>query len=237
MKKPIYVVGHPRSGTTWLTRLLADVLNCPAGAGMPEKDAADIVTEGQGRPGKYVVRKGHFRLVDAPGKPFVYAPHKMNWPARKGEPIIFIIRDPRDIAVSRSFYFNRPLEKEIEKMGNWSEYVEKWIDFILVDDQPFYTFYEELLRATSAWLPRILDYLGELPAHWDRIENAVHRQSFAERKKWTLANLDKLPNGERHLKMLRKGIVGDWKNHFTPELEQMAKESFGEAMERLGYEW
>ncbi|MBI1778605.1 MAG: sulfotransferase domain-containing protein [Proteobacteria bacterium] len=35
---------------------------------------------------------------------------------------------------------------------------------------------------------------------------------------------------------LRKGIVGDWKNHFSPKLKDHAKELIGESLIELGYE-
>ena len=35
----------------------------------------------------------------------------------------------------------------------------------------------------------------------------------------------------------RKGIVGDWKNHFTPAVEQMFRETTGSLVEELGYSW
>jgi hypothetical protein len=35
---------------------------------------------------------------------------------------------------------------------------------------------------------------------------------------------------------LRKGIVGDWRNHFTPKVKERAKELIGEALIELGYE-
>lgn len=35
---------------------------------------------------------------------------------------------------------------------------------------------------------------------------------------------------------LRKGVVGDWKNHFTPKVKERAKMLIGEALIELGYE-
>jgi hypothetical protein len=35
---------------------------------------------------------------------------------------------------------------------------------------------------------------------------------------------------------LRKGVVGDWKNHFSPRVKERAKELVGEALIELGYE-
>jgi hypothetical protein len=35
---------------------------------------------------------------------------------------------------------------------------------------------------------------------------------------------------------LRKGVVGDWKNHFSPRVKERAKALVGEALIELGYE-
>jgi hypothetical protein len=63
-KKVIYVCGHPKSGNTWLTRLLGSVLNSPTGGCMPSQDGKEIATEGQDRTGNYFIRKGHFTFTD-----------------------------------------------------------------------------------------------------------------------------------------------------------------------------
>jgi lipopolysaccharide transport system ATP-binding protein len=34
----------------------------------------------------------------------------------------------------------------------------------------------------------------------------------------------------------RKGIAGDWRNYFTPEVKQIFKERLGEALVAAGYE-
>jgi hypothetical protein len=35
---------------------------------------------------------------------------------------------------------------------------------------------------------------------------------------------------------MRKGIAGDWRNYFTPEMNQRIWLEFGWMMERLGFE-
>lgn len=79
-KKVIFVAGYPKSGNTWLTRLLGDALDCPTGGSMPQQDAVEIACEGNDRPGHYVIRKGHFVLLndDGPGQ-IVPRPHRLAW--------------------------------------------------------------------------------------------------------------------------------------------------------------
>lgn len=45
------------------------------------------------------------------------------------------------------------------------------------------------------------------------------------------------PGVENRDSHYRKGEPGDWRNHFTPAVEQAFRERFGDLAERLGYEW
>ena len=70
----------------------------------------------------------------------------------------------------------------------------------------------------------------------DGLEGVVKRQSFATRRKELASSGSKYMYGETiQLKNMRKGIAGDWKNHFNPELEKLAEGYFGETMRRMGY--
>jgi len=130
-KKVIYVCGHPKSGNTWLTRLLGSVLNSPTGGCMPSQDGKEIATEGQDRTGDYFIRKGHFTFTDE-GDCLVPSPHKMNLKYLTNEKIVFIVRDPRDICVSGAYHWNtspedflgRMIRGKVANVGRWDDY---WI--------------------------------------------------------------------------------------------------------------
>jgi hypothetical protein len=227
--KTIYVAGWPRSGTTWLTRLLGDILNCPTGAFMPQFDSQEIATEGQDRPNKdMIIRKGHFRLVEDAGGPIVHPMHKLAYKRlTDNELVVFIVRDPRDIAVSASYYFKQSLEVVLKRMSdNYVEYMNKWLDA-----PPFYirVRYEDLLdsiKLTSSLLVAGLGIDLGLPPddiifYKECLDQAIDRQSFANRPKDVIT---------------RKGIAGDWKNHFSSEMVEFANKHFGEIMKKLGYE-
>jgi lipopolysaccharide transport system ATP-binding protein len=43
--------------------------------------------------------------------------------------------------------------------------------------------------------------------------------------------------GDEHsASFFRKGVAGDWKNHFTPKLEEMYAHLLGEFLDEFGYE-
>ena len=246
MEQTVYVAGYPKSGTTWLTRLLGRALDSRTGGCMPQLDNTEPATEGLDRPGPWVVRKGHFALLDARGGEVVPSEHVLSWRNLTHGRVAFIVRDPRDIAVSASYYWSSGRSRErnlaifIEQMGMgkrfnlppWQDYVEDWLerrfDFSLV-------LYEDLLLDTHGETMRILHEMGLHPSPQD-VEKAVAFEQFSCRRKDIEATQDRLVLGRKyHLKLMRKGVAGDWRNHFTPGLTELAHRFFGPMMSRLGY--
>lgn len=104
--EPISIVGFPKSGNTWLTRLLADVLDIPVCLGAMRGNA-EIATEINRHLSlltnkKFDVRKEHFR-------PAILFERVDEVPTR----IVYIYRDFRDVVVSSFFYKNRCEETDV----------------------------------------------------------------------------------------------------------------------------
>lgn len=223
---PIYVVGYPKSGNTWLARLLGDVLDSPVISG---RDKPSLADEGFSRKGKYIIRQQHIIHKKRP----------------KDGKIVFIVRDPRDIAVSVMYYWQRKNlmsvicgmsgrkgcgdQAPLSKSGGWVKYVGDWMEEC---DFDVFVKYENLLKNTPLALRSILCLLGADPVKV--IDDVVERQSFINRKK-SIHN--KLPYGETiQNRLMRKGVSGDWKKHFKCQHAEMMHERFFEMMEILEYE-
>lgn len=234
-KQVVYVTSFPKSGSTWLTRLLADILDSPSGGCMPSEDANEIATEGLDRPGPYVVRKGHFVLEDGGLKPVVPRPHRLAWEQLTDEKIIFLVRDPRDICISGAYHWrvtpaeflDRMIKGDVAKCGRWDEYVSEWIHFN--HDICTVIKYEMLLMCPIIELSILRERLSLSFPTTEQVEVSLQRQSFTARA----AGKD-----EKELRRnnMRKGIVGDWRNHFTPEMSDKIWNEFGWVMEGLGYD-
>jgi len=240
----VYVVGYPKSGSTWLSRLLGDALDSPVGAVFPPSSGKAIATEGQKRQGAYYIRQGHPTLVKGKfdGR-VVPGIHKFAYENLSGEPIILITRDPRDIIVSGAFHWGR--DKVMAEYllcvanGKWPmthggglvPFVTSWLASGLVKA---WTSYEKLRSDTLSELDRILKQIDISPVK--PLAKVVNRQSFEARKAWTRSYGERLNYGrDFQLRFLRKGIVGDWHNHFDHQKRVMAEEHFGALMRRLGY--
>lgn len=207
--KEIYVVGRPRSGTVWLNRLVADALDSPLQVKSPNAEAP--VYCGPGRDGGYVVRKAHGE--------------------KKFAPTVFIQRDPRDVAVSTMYYRHQtdlfPVVKQMcEPHSTSYEYhIRMWLDDR--EKAEVYTRYERLKRQPVQELRAILLKLIPLNISLLHVENIIKRQSFAAIKAADTEG--------RYAHSMRKGVVGDWRKHFTWEIGQYMQKHMGNLLIEQNY--
>ncbi len=230
-KEDVFVIGFPRSGNTWVARLLGDVLDSPVKA---RNNNLSIGDEGFQRPGKYTIRQEHTE------------PDNFS----KEDKIVLVVRDPRDVFVSAMHYWGI---KDIETAAHcvvygkwptpqgsgWTHFYHKWMRSF--DKVSFVACYEELKEDTEGELRWMLDYLNVSPIN-DPAE-VVQRQAFEARKKYAKQHRRELPYGfEIQNRALRKGIVGDWLNYFGEELINKIREAnphginFCETAKEMGYD-
>lgn len=216
-KIEIFTSGHPRSGNTWLNRLLSDLLSSP----MQTLPGAVIEYFGKKRDGKYVIRKTHYTVDKYSGRGF-FGSCKM----------IYIQRDPRDVAISAMYYrkIEPSLMKTIESMCGYRvsdhelrkpylEFVEPWYDQKAFDVE---TRYERLHFDPINELRRIVRIATGIMLDDDWIYECYNRQLFS---KWK----DKYPHS------MRLGQAGDWSHHFSREHGRYMNECMGEFMVRMEY--
>lgn len=239
--KDILIVGYPRSGNTWLSRLLGDALNSPVtGLG----SAHPIAEEGFDRPGKHIVRQLHLKPdeseIHTTFLPNAYTLAPQHY---AGEKLIHVYRDPRDVTISAWKYWEIPsLELALLAVGTglwplrphgaWRSYVSAWLD---IEIPCAHVAYEELHSDPQGSIERICAGLN-IDLDTDRLKQAIQRQAFDARKAEIEINGDRYMYGKAiQLKSMRHGAVGDWYASFTPDMAERAERLFGDAMLRLGY--
>jgi Sulfotransferase domain len=255
--KKIIVVGYPKSGCTWATRLVAELVGCPVG-GFWQSDKKEIAVEGEDRVSDFRCYKSHHQLAELGVSP--------NEPETS---IVYILRDPRDIAISAANYFqfdrfprlvglfrrvrrgeklyrhtlypllvgqDYRLEQMTEALLHGSAAVHNWVRVSWCDHwRPYQQAgvpivrYEDLLEKPEEEAVRILRHLGIERAP-EQIATAVQNQSF-ERKKEAL-----LRRGETgRAKFLRVGKSGQWREKLPAALQQRFAEELGAELAEWEY--
>ncbi|HEX3817106.1 MAG TPA: sulfotransferase domain-containing protein [Chthoniobacterales bacterium] len=255
--KNIIVVGYPKSGCTWATRLVAELVGCPV-AGFWQSDKKEIAVEGEGRISEFRCYKSHHQIAELNILP--------NEPANR---LIYVLRDPRDIAISAANYFeferfpwlrnafrrfrrgeklyrhtlypllvrqNYRLEKMTQALLAGAPEVHNWCRVSWTDHLRPYeeagvpiVRYEDLLAQPEADARRILQHLG-LERSPNEIATAVANQSFA-RKKAAL-----LESGETgRAKFLRVGRSEQWREQLPAHLQRRFAEALGAELAAWNY--
>lgn len=230
MTKEIYVIGFPKSGNTWLARLLGDSLQGLVAAGDGHKALSDW------RYGKseYVIRQRHLQEQPPPG-------------ARS----VLIIRDPRDVIVSAAHYWQMSLRDYFHHMEGgienrkppnvlhgWPEFYRKWIGKKALYEADYFIKYEDLLNNTEDELRKMLVSLGVKFTMGGRICRVVQRNTFARMKK----TIENAPDStysygkEVQLRSLRSGTAGDWRNHLARWMCKVVHENMWYWLKLLDYE-
>jgi len=213
----IFTTGYPRSGSTWLVRTLCDLFNAPlSGAPAAGPQLTDFASYIEGN---FIIRKTHWYTEQYPKIGYNGKPSK----------IILVIRDPRDMIVSMMHYRNQTIIKDTimsvaksrAKERSLEAYIDGWFanppDAIVRYEDMMYESVKtyEILWATIYGDSRAPDY--------EKFTNVNINQGFEKHA----------PNFPHSM---RKGIVGDWKNHFSKDDIELADYVLGDVMKKMGYE-
>jgi len=250
-RRQILVVGYPKSGNTWVTRLTAELLGAPVRGFWREPGTREVAVEGTERSAPIDVFKGHH-----PWKEVENQLELTN--------VVYVARDVRDVAVSGAHYFSfrrrtiagrasyaarwvrRRLSAQFETnyrvrrmldalaLGNSavSEWcAQPWDEHILSYAQAgaFIMRYESLLYRPEDEARRLLNHLG-VKRTAEQIKAAVLQQSFR------VAKQRYLDAGEHaRAASLRRGRDGDWRASLTTEQQMFCWRRFGPTLAYLGY--
>ncbi len=229
---PLYLVSEfPKSGGTWFSQMLADLLGVPFFRNTePQRFCRSVVA-------------GH-RL---------YSPHFKN--------VTLVLRDGRDVMVSAYYHFlfkndiNRSfsIDKHRKNLGfhdfddirsnlprfieymftvyptqgmhfSWTQFVDSWWG----KGAPFVR-YEDLLARPTVTLREAAERLMNVPLSDEAIQSVVDKYAFKK-----VAGRE--AGQENKQSFVRKGIAGDWRNHFSQEACQVFAHHAGEHLIRTGYE-
>jgi hypothetical protein len=226
----MYVVGYPRSGNTWLCYLLAYCLN----AEYDDMDAPDVHPRNDYQRRYVKGSLSHQSFSSQAGRILKTHALQVRW---DGTPIVYIVRDGRDVMVSYYHYRYRMGKDERSDEPNlpsFSEflkrYVPEWMNHVStwIGQEPrILVRYEDLLVIPEEILPSLFHRLG-INVRGHVVGEAIETFSF---RKLSRRN----PGEEDPGSFFRKGVVGDWVKHFSDDDLHYFKETAGALMCDLNY--
>jgi len=236
----VFIVSYPKSGNTWTRFLIANLI-------YPEK-APDFRNINELIPDPEALSKRHLAKL---ARPRIVKTHQYFHPRYRK--IIFIVRDPRDVAVSlyhfqlkgRVYPDGYPVEEHVRGFvynvsplyGTWGENTASWLaargndpDFLLLR-------YEDMLKDPVEELRTIADFL-RIETAPDRIALAVDRSSAD--------NMRKLERSQAHLwsstketrqdiPFVRTANSGNWQSELSRTSVLQIERAWGGIMRKLGY--
>ncbi|MBI1801546.1 MAG: sulfotransferase domain-containing protein [Chloroflexi bacterium] len=272
-----WLASYPKSGNTWMRILLTNYLrNADQPADINSLDGGPIASARQAfddhvgieasdltqdeieryRPFVYEQMSAqakealYLKVHDA----FTYTPYGyplISKAATAG--VIYILRNPLDVAVSFAHHSASSVERMVRKMGEadfafvdkpqrlhnqlrqklltWGGHVTSWVDEPGLRVRVIR--YEELHADTVAAFSRVIHFCGldDDPA---RIAKAVQFSRFEQAQKQEAEHGfgEKMPGAES---FFRKGQVGSWRAELTPELVEKLIADHAPVMRRFGY--
>lgn len=231
----LFVLGHPKSGTTWACQLLGDIMQLPFPRYSILPIGCEAVVHGHEYVdpvyprGVYVARDGRDVLVS---RYFFTFRHVADGPDPELPPnlrkIYGRVKSKQDVATNLRTLLEHSARARGPMGGNWAAHLRSFFN------TPGHHFallrYEDLLDDGTSAMTRVIEKLTGAAPDPELVEMAVRKYDFSRQQK------TKASAAEGGTKFLRKGRAGDWRNHFTPELARLFDQHFGDMLVAAGYE-
>jgi hypothetical protein len=219
-----FLVTYPKSGTTWTQQIICLIIN----NGLSQKDDKQFIMN------SFIESKGK-KFLDISMKPRVIKTHlPFNlMPYNKSAKYLYVLRNPKDACVS--YYYHTKGIPSYQFDGDFHEYFDCWIkgeipygDFFehtltfwshRFDDNFTFLIYEEMKNNLRDAVLKIGQFLGE-----DFVVKLKDNNELVLNKVIENSTIDSMKNTLNFNVLIRKGIVGDWKNHFTKEESDLVDE-------------
>ncbi|KAM8933640.1 sulfotransferase 1 family member D1-like [Pelodytes ibericus] len=160
--------------------------------------------------------------------------------------VIYVARNARDTVTSYYHFANilqihpepGTFEQYLEKFmkgevgwGSWYDHVKGYWDW-KAKHNILYLFFEDLKWKSLEEIRKVTKFLDKDLSE-DVLKKIVHLSSFNQMKINPMANYSTFPKeilDQSQKSFMRKGIVGDWKNHFTVQQSEQFEDNYHKQM-------
>jgi aryl sulfotransferase len=272
----VWLASYPKSGNTWLRVLLTNFLSKadePAdinalvgapGAGSRESFDQWVGVEGSALDAAIVdrLRPEVYRRVAQEASHTLFLKVHDEWgrvdtgepmfPADVTRGVVYIIRNPLDLAGSCAHHWGTPLAAAVERMcgaaaaapppglpdqlrqqvGSWSRHVRSWVDDC---GAPVHVVrYEDLSVDPGGVFGGVVKSCG-LDYDESQVKKAVAFSAFAELQRQETSVGFRERSTAAPGRFFRRGEVGSWRDELPGQLAERLTAAHRETMERFGY--
>ena len=245
----VFLLGHPKSGNTWLAYMLAILLAEDRTSAVTLANVKDFVPPVHGK--DHRIRE--FSHLPNP-RIFreEYPVHAELYPK-----VIYLLRDPRAVLVSLYHMYriecddpDMPMatfvEDYLSKQGcfqrwnrgltRWDRQVRSWIERAACDPRITIVRYEEMVRDRRLALERVAAFAG-IPCTGDRLALAVEQGDFREMQQNEERHGAEAYPGEmaKRGRFIRRGETDGWKIELDEGLARRIELEFASTMRTAGY--
>ncbi|XP_068199578.1 cytosolic sulfotransferase 1-like [Antennarius striatus] len=245
----ILIVTYPKAGTTWVSYIL-DLLYF--GQTSPERLTSIPIYDRVPflEFSRLPMHSGVERAENLPTSPRIIKTHlpvqfipKSFW--ERNCKIVYVARNAKDNVVSY-FHFDRMLTIEPDP-GDWNSYLKRfmegkvafgsWYDHVngwwkkkQTYSNLHYMFYEDMTEDCAKELDKLCSFLGLSPSLEEK-KQIINEVQFDNMKNNNMTNYSTNPRMNfKTSPFMRKGKVGDWKNHFTVAQNEEFDEDYKRTM-------
>ncbi|XP_078614171.1 amine sulfotransferase-like [Branchiostoma floridae x Branchiostoma japonicum] len=237
----VVIVCHPKCGMNWVFEVVRKIL------GEKKENAFPIGPEfwPRGRKQPYYIELPEY---SSPRLMVSHLPHQLAAPGLAA-PVnkvkaIVVLRNPKDICVS-FYYFSQKID-HLKAPGPWEQYCKDFLDgnkaygdyfdhvlgWWQMKDDPHFLFvkYEDMKKDFRSSVTTIAAFLEKeltdeyLASILNSCSLESMRKTFAKSDTW-------------RKDIVRNGMVGDWKNHFSAEESARFDQKYRERMAGTGLEF
>ena len=247
----VFIVTYPKSGTTWAQQIVKLIRSNGKDDGRTIDVAIPWLIEAKSGTASRPID------VDAMPSPRAFKAHMPfemmpgGLPSTSPAKYIYVTRNPKDVCTS--LYYQLHNLKPVNFTGNWDDvfqlfvadrlYFGSWFAHVLEwwkhRDCPNVLFlkYEDMKKDLCRAVKAIAVFMGcDLKSKV--VDSITEQTSFERMRRNDAANYSwwapvVAPNG---IPVIRKGVVGDWRNHFTAEQSEKFDTRYAEKMKGSGLE-